>query len=52
VPTLPPGKDDVVMLTGAGDIVMLKLWVSEKEFLSTTITVKFAVPGLDGVPLI
>ena len=31
---------------------MLKLWVSETEFLSTTFTVKFAVPALDGVPLI
>jgi hypothetical protein len=40
------------MVTGAVDMVMLKLWVSETEFLSTTLTVKFAIPGLDGVPLI
>ena len=31
---------------------MLRIWVSETEFLSTTLTVKFAVPALEGVPLI
>jgi hypothetical protein len=42
------------MLTGtnAADMLMESAWVAESEFLSTTFTVKFAVPALVGVPVI
>ena len=46
------GKDDVVMLTGPGATVILSARVAEAEFASTTLTIKFAVPAVEGVPLI
>jgi hypothetical protein len=40
------------MLTGVAAMLMLSAWVAGTEFLSTTFTVKFAVPALPGVPVI
>jgi hypothetical protein len=52
MPIWPFGKEAVVMLTGPADTLMLSAWVAEREFLSTTLTVKFAVLALVGVPVI
>jgi len=51
VPTVPFGRDEVVIVTGAGLTVMLSAWVSELELLSVTFTVKAELPGVPGVPL-
>ena len=49
---MPPGKDEVVMLRAAGATAMLRGLVVEVLALSVTLTVKLAVPGAVGVPLI
>jgi hypothetical protein len=51
-PTVPPGNDDVVTVNGASDTAMLNPFSAVAPELSVTCTVKFAVPGADGVPLI
>ena len=48
---MPPGKDDVLMFRPAGATAMLRGLVVEVLALSVTLTVKLAVPGAVGVPL-
>ena len=51
VPISPPGNDAVVT-TGAATTLIESALVADPETLSVTLTVKFAVPATDGVPLI
>ena len=48
---MPPGRDEVVMFRAAGATAMLRGLVVEVLALSVTWTVKLAVPGAVGVPL-
>ena len=51
-PTVPAGSDDVVIRTGGGSTVNDNAFVALPPPLSVNLTVKFAVPPADGVPLI
>ena len=51
-PTLPEGRDVVVIESGGGSIVRANDFVAVRDALSRTWTVKFAVPAVVGVPLI
>ncbi len=48
---MPADKEDVVIFRAAGAMAMLKGWVAVAFALSVTWTLKLAVPGADGVPL-
>ncbi len=48
---MPADREEVVTLRAAGAMAMLKGWVAVAFALSVTWTVKLAVPGADGVPL-
>ena len=48
---MPPGRDEVVTFRAAGATAMLRGCVVEVLALSVTWTVKLAVPGAVGVPL-
>jgi hypothetical protein len=50
-PTVPPGSDAVVTVSGGGAIAMLSAFDVEVLLLSVTVAVKFAVPAAVGVPL-
>jgi len=52
VPTCPSGNDVVVITTGAAAILIENALLAVVELLSVALTVKFAVPAADGVPLI
>jgi hypothetical protein len=51
-PTLPEGRDVVVIESGGGSTVRANDFVAVRDALSRTWTVKFAVPAVVGVPLI
>ncbi len=48
---MPADREEVVTLRAAGAMAMLKGWVAVAFALSVTWTLKLAVPGADGVPL-
>jgi hypothetical protein len=50
VPTVPGGREELLMLSAAGPIVSDSPAVVETEALSVTFAVKFEVPAVVGVP--